>query len=78
MSFQYPIGPPDDAIINQNVAYTVDSIDPFAISVWNIDNPNPDGTPFLYQPQQPDGTPWPDQATAQAFADQWVTSYLSS
>jgi hypothetical protein len=51
---------------------------PFAIHVWNMSNPTPDGGPFLYQPHDLTGADWADQATAQAFADTWVKGRFST
>lgn len=54
------------------LAYFVDTTSPYAIYAWNTTEPNPDGTPFWYQPNDLQGNSWPDQATALTFAQQFI------
>jgi hypothetical protein len=54
------------------LSYSVDSTSPFAINAWNLTNPNPNNEPFWYQPHDLAGNDWPDEATAQTFADEWI------
>ena len=67
----YPTVIPTDAITasGTNIKYIVDDTAPFAIYAWNLDNPNPGGEPFWYQPHDMNGADWSDQATALAFAE---------
>lgn len=44
-----------------------------AIRIWDDQNPNENGAPFLYQPDHPDGRPWADRAEAQA----WVVAFIA-
>lgn len=39
-----------------------------AVRVWDNENPNENDEPFFFQPDQPDGTPWADEAEAEAWA----------
>ena len=55
--------------------YEVD--DTNAVRLWNDDNPHPTGAPFIYQPSQPDSTPWVDRAEAQAWAEAFIAMLLT-
>lgn len=44
-----------------------------AVRVWDAENPNEEGAPFFYQPDQPDGTLWASRAEAEA----WVTAFIA-
>jgi hypothetical protein len=39
-----------------------------AVRIWVNENPNENDAPFFFQPDQPDGTPWADEAEAEAWA----------
>ena len=39
-----------------------------AVRIWDNENPNENDAPFFFQPDQPDGTPWADEAEAEAWA----------
>lgn len=45
-----------------------------AIRVWDDENPNETGAPFMFQPDWPDRTPW--ESAAQAT--EWVEIYIAS
>jgi hypothetical protein len=45
-----------------------------AIKVWDKENPNDQGAPFLFQPNWPSGDAWADKAEAQA----WVELYIEA
>jgi hypothetical protein len=55
--------------------YEID--DANAVRVWDDENPNKTGTPFFYQPSQPDSTPWADRAEAQAWVDAFIEHLLA-
>jgi hypothetical protein len=44
------------------------------IRIWDLENPNENGAPFFFQPDQPSGERWLNYEQAQA----WVKSFISS
>jgi hypothetical protein len=55
------------------ITYCVETSAPFTVTAWNSATPHPDNLPFWHQPFDPStGLPFPDQATAQSFADAWI------
>lgn len=48
-----------------------------AIRVWDEENPNELGAPFLFQPDWPNGTAWGDKAEAQAWVELYIESLLN-
>ena len=74
---QYPSGIPADAfeITDYNgdkIYWSVDKESPFTINAWHTAYPTPDETPFWHQPHDFAGKVWPDEATAIAFATQFL------
>lgn len=55
-----------------NFRYEVDEAN--VIRIWNDDNPNENGAPFIYQPTQPSGTPWSNKEEAEVWAQQFIDS----
>jgi hypothetical protein len=45
-----------------------------AISVWDTENPNENGAPFLFQPDWPNTTPW----ASKEQAEEWVGVFIES
>jgi hypothetical protein len=45
-----------------------------AIRIWDNENPNENNAPFLYQPDQPDGTPWASREEASAWAESFISN----
>jgi hypothetical protein len=45
-----------------------------AIRVWDDENPNENGAPFLYQPVHPDGSEWDSREEA----EDWVEAYIAN
>jgi hypothetical protein len=44
-----------------------------AIRIWDTENPNESGAPFLYQPELPDETPW----NSREEAEQWAVDFIA-
>lgn len=42
----------------------------FAIRIWDLDNPNSENKPFMFQPTYPDGTSFPTKEAALDWASQ--------
>jgi len=81
MSITYPSEPAPGAKTvsasnGDQITYSVDVTAPFAINAWNAATPNPDNAPFWHQPHDLQGNAWPDQETAQAFADAWIDEHF--
>lgn len=55
-----------------NIRYTIDENELFAIRMWDDDNPNNEGAPFLYQPDWPNGTKWASYEEADIWAKQYI------
>jgi len=53
--------------------YEID--DQNAVRVWDLENPNEENKPFLYQPNQSDGTAWESSEQAknwiEALIEEW-------
>ena len=49
--------------------YHVEILDNNTVEVFDLENPNADGSPFLRQDVHPDGRDWNDRAEAQAWID---------
>lgn len=45
-----------------------------AISVWDLEQPNPEGLPFMFQPDYPDGRPWENREAAEA----WIVNVITT
>ena len=55
--------------------YEID--DQNAIRVWDDENPNENGAPFLFQDVHPNGRPWANREEAQAWADAFIAELLA-
>ena len=47
-----------------------------AIRIWDSENPNDNGAPFMFQPDFPDTTPWTDAAQATDWAEVFIASLV--
>lgn len=47
------------------------------VRVWDDENPNENGAPFLLQDVHPDGRPWFDRAEAQAWIDAFIEELIT-
>ena len=47
-----------------------------AIRIWDNENPNDSGAPFMLQPDWPDTTPWADAAQATDWAEVFIASLV--
>ena len=47
-----------------------------AIRIWDSENPNDSGAPFMFQPDFPDATPWADAAQATDWAEVFIASLV--
>ena len=47
-----------------------------AIRIWDTENPNDSGAPFMLQPDFPDTTPWADAAQATDWAEVFIASLV--
>jgi len=47
-----------------------------AIRIWDSENPNDNGAPFMFQPDWPDATPWADAAEATDWAEVFIASLV--
>ncbi len=47
-----------------------------AIRIWDNENPNENGAPFMFQPDWPDVTPWADAAQATEWAEVFIASLV--
>ena len=47
-----------------------------AIRVWDNENPNDSGAPFMFQPDWPDSTPWANAAQATEWAQLLIASLV--
>jgi hypothetical protein len=45
-----------------------------AVRIWDEDNPNENGAPFIFQPDWPNGTPWQNGSEAEEWAALFVES----
>ena len=52
--------------------YAVTILENNTIEVFDNENPNENGAPFLRQDVHPDGHSWVDSAEAQAWADEFI------
>ena len=52
------------------VRYEIYDDQAFMIEMWDDENPDPEGRPFMRQPWHPDGREWADRADAQAWVDE--------
>jgi len=43
-----------------------------AVRIWDDENPNETGAPFMYQPDTPDATPWGSREEAEAWAIDFI------
>ena len=57
--------------------YRIEIDDVLSVRIFDDENPNENGAPFLYQPEHPDATPWEDLESAQAWADAFVAGLLA-
>jgi hypothetical protein len=55
--------------------YTVTILDDNTIEVFDNENPNENGAPFLRQDVHPDGRAWENRAEAQAWIDNLITEW---
>lgn len=51
-----------------NYRYEIDNNEGFAIRMWDLDNPNEENAPFLYQPHWPSGVNWNSYEEAENWA----------
>ena len=51
-----------------NIRYEIDDNDNFAIRLWDLDNPNENNEPFMYQPHFPNGDVWESHDEAESWA----------
>jgi len=47
-----------------------------AIRIWDNENPNDSNSPFMFQPDFPDTTPWADSAQATYWAEVFIASLI--
>lgn len=52
--------------------YEIDDADGFAIRIWDDENPNEFGAPFMLQPEWPDGTPWASHEEAELWVQRLI------
>ena len=57
--------------------YTVTILDDNTIEVFDNDNPNELGAPFLRQDVHPDGRAWESRLEAQAWADEFIAQLIA-
>jgi hypothetical protein len=57
--------------------YRIEIDDVLAVRIFDDENPNENGAPFLYQPDQPDANPWENLESAQEWADAFVADLLA-
>ncbi len=55
--------------------YEID--DTNTVRVWDDENPNENGAPFLLQPDRPDGRSWADREEAQGWVDAFIAGLLA-
>ena len=55
--------------------YTVAILENNTIEVFDNENPNQNGAPFLRQDVHPDGRAWEDRAEAQAWIDNLIDEW---
>lgn len=55
--------------------YTVTILENNTIEVFDNENPNENGAPFLRQDVHPDGRAWEDRAEAQAWIDNLIAEW---
>jgi hypothetical protein len=48
-----------------------------AVRIWDDENPNENGAPFLYQPEFPDGTQWGNRENAEEWANTFIVDLLA-
>ena len=58
----------------ENFRYEIDENN--AIRCWNLDIPDEQGRPFLYQPVNPNGNAWADHAEAEAWVNEFIQELL--
>ena len=46
------------------------------VRIWDTENPNESGAPFMLQPDWPDMTPWVDAAQATDWAEVFIASLV--
>ena len=46
------------------------------VRIWNDEYPNPDGSPFIFQPKYPGGDAWLDRDDAAAWAESYIANML--
>jgi hypothetical protein len=46
------------------------------IRIWDDENPNDSGAPFMLQPDWPDVTPWASKAVATDWAEVFIASLV--
>lgn len=52
--------------------YTYEIDENNGIRVWDNENPNDNGAPFLFQPDRPDTTPWDSREEAEQWAKEFI------
>lgn len=52
--------------------YKVEILDNNTVEVFDLENPNENGAPFLRQDIHPDGREWIDKAEAQTWTDEFI------
>jgi hypothetical protein len=57
--------------------YRYEINDQNVVRVWDDENPNDTGAPFLYQPNHPDNRPWASFEEAQSWTDIFIAELLS-
>lgn len=53
--------------------YQIDVDQANTVRIWDNENPNEFGAPFILQPDHPDGRPWQDQTEAEAWAQRLIS-----
>ena len=48
-----------------------------AIRIWNLEIPNENDAPFLFQPNYPDYTPWESKEAAEEWAINEINTMLN-
>ena len=56
--------------------YAITILDNNTIEVFNNENPNENGAPFLRQDVHPDGRAWESRAEAQAWIDDLIVEWF--
>lgn len=52
--------------------YIYEINDNLELRVWDTENPNENGAPFLFQPDWPNGTTWESREQVEAWANIYV------